>query len=238
MSKGTTVFERFKERRKLAGMATEEKYLNPLNALIGDVVSLDLLDYRELDFTVIQLRVVSRLIGEREFPFVDYYLLHRGLGAPEDEIQCVLRFIPLDEPDKDSGRTHTVFLLRLQDEFEHDDAVVETLAANSGYTYFVNSAPADAAEEWVPQEFPTRVNDIELPYDCDVDIVKDENHDGEVEDDEVESHKLTLWDFWRVISAEGGDDVTEYLFVEIDQEDGWTELFTGEEVDPAIVTKL
>lgn len=236
MPKGTTIFERFKERRRLAGMDTEEKFANPLDVRLGDVVSLDCLDWRDLDFQVTQFRVVTRLIGEREFPFVDYYLLHRGLSA-DDEIRCVLRFIPLDEPDPDSGRTHSVFLLQMQDEFEHNDEVVEVLGQNAGYTFYV-PAPEGSEEEWVAQEFPTRVNDIELAYDCDVDIVKDANHDGEVEDDEVESHKLTLWDFWRAISAEGGDDLTEYLFVEIDQADGWTEIFTGEEIDPAIVTKL
>ena len=237
MAKGTTIFERFKERRRVAGLDTEEKFSNPLDVRLGDVVSLDCLDWRDLDFQVSQFRVVTRLIGEKEFPFVDYYLFHRGIGDAEDEVRCVLRFIPLDEPDPAAGQTHTVYLLSLTQEFEHDDSVVEVLSQDAGYSYFTPAANG-AEDEWDQQEFPTRVNDISLAYDCEVDIVKDENHDGEVEDDEVESHKITLWDFWRVISAEGGEDTTEYLFVQIDQEDGWTELFTGEEVDPAIVTKL
>ena len=234
--KGTTVFERWREKRRLEGLETEEKYLNPLDAKLGDVVSLDVLDWREFDFTVSQFRVVTRLIGGREFPFVDYYLLHRGLDN-EDETRCLLRYIPLDEPDPDSGQTHTVLLLKPQDEFEHDEEVVKTLKADSGYTYFT-PIKGGGPEDYNEQVFPTRVNDIHLPYDCQVDVVKDENHDGEVGEDEVESHKLTLWDFWRTVSAEGGEDTTEYLYVEVDQEDGWTELFVGEEVDPAVVTKL
>ncbi len=240
MAKATTAFERFKERRRLAGMDTEEKFLNPLDVRVGDVVTLDALDLRDLDFQVTQFRVVNRLIGGREFPLVDYYLRHRSITHKSAEIHYLLRFIPLDDPDPAAGLTHTTFLLHMVEESEHNDAVLAVLAEDNGYTYHTEKVADEATGdvEWEPQEFPSRVNDISLPYDCQVDIVKDENHDGEVEDDEVESHKLTLWDFWRVISVEGGDDVTEYLFVEIDQEDGWTELFVGTEVDQAIVTKL
>ena len=223
-------------------MDTEEKFLNPLDVRIGDVVSLDALDLRDLDFQVTQFRVVTRLIGGREFPFVDYYLRHRSITHKSAEIHYLLRFIPLDDPDLAEGRTHTIFLLHMVEEFEHNDAVLAVLAEDNGYTYHTEAVPDENGVtgdvEWKAQEFPTRVNDISLPYDCQVAIIKDEDHDGEVEEDEVESHKLTLWDFWRVISAESGGDMTEYLFVEIDQEDGWTELFVGTEVDQAIITKL
>ena len=235
MAKGTTVFERWKERRRLANMDTEEKYVNPLDVRLGDIVSLDCLDWRDLDFQVTQFRVVTRKIGRDEFPFTDYYLLHRGTG--DDEVRCILRYIPLDEPDPDAGRTHTVLLLHQVDEFEHNQEVLDVLAQNAGYTHFT-PAPEGSEEEWVENQFPFRVNDLEIPYDCSVDLVKDENHDGEVEDDEVKSFSLTYWDFWRTVSAEGGGDTTEYLFVEVDQGDGWTELFQGEEIDTAIVTKL
>jgi hypothetical protein len=234
MAKGTTVFERWREKRRQAGLDTEEKYLNPLGVKLGDLVELDRLDWRGLDFTITQFRVVTRKIGRDEFPFTDYYLRHRGL-KPEDEIFCLLRYIPLDDPDPDSGKTHEVYLLELVEESEHSEQIMEVLAANSGYTYYTDVKGQD---DWEEQVFPTRVNDVETPYDCDVDIVQDKDHDGEVEDDEVESHKATLWDFWRLISAEGSKDVTEYLFVEVDQDDGWTELFRGEEVDPATVTKM
>jgi hypothetical protein len=234
MPKGTTIFERWQERRKQANLDTEEKFVNPLGVRLGDPVSLDCLDWRDLDqLQVTQFRVVTRKIGNQEFPFTDYYLRHRGL-EPGEERTCLLRYVPLDDPDPDSGATHEVYLLKLVGEFEIDEEVMEVLKQDSGYA----CPTLDEDGDWVLVEFPTRVNDVEIPYDCDVDIVKDADHDGEAEDDEVESHQITLWDFWRLISAEGVGDRTEYLFVEVDQEDGWTELFQGGEIDPAIVSKL
>jgi hypothetical protein len=232
VGRGTTVYERWRERRRLASADTEELYLNPLDARVGDVVTLDHPDFQDLDFQVRQFRVLTREIGEREFPITDYYLLHRGL-TNDDTVYRLLRYIPLDEPDPDAGRTHTVLLLNPVDECEHNQQIMDELAANQGYT-FEMLFDDNVAEEIL---FPSRVNDIQLPYECSVDIIKDADHDGEVEPEEVESHRLTYWDFWRCTSEEE-DAPVEYLFVEVDQEDGWTEFFIGEEIDQETITKL
>ena len=229
--RGTTVFERWRERRRVEGLDTEGRYLNPLEVSLGDIVNLDCLDWRGLDFTVTQFRVVTRVIGEQEFPFVDYYLRHRG--QLEEERQVLLRFIPLDDPDPEAGKTHTVLMLTQQDAFEHNDSVVQVLQANAGYG-IVTEDPEN------PIIFSGRVGEVRLPYDCQVETIQDTDHDGEAEMDEVVTSKLTLWDFYRTftrVPSPAAISEVEYLYVEVDQASGWTELFIGEEVDQSIVTK-
>lgn len=222
MARGTTLFERWREQRKLASAAFEEIYLNPLKIRLGDSITIDRVNWKDLEFQVQQFRVVTRKIGKRDFPLTDYHLIHRGLDGRE--VSILLRFIPLAAPDLAAGITHSVYLLDLVDAFAYSSEVMDVLKMDQGYTYF-----RSRGEESVAECFPTRVGDVHAPYGCDVDIVQDKDHDGEVEKDEIESHKLTLWDFWRSTSVEGVD-TTQYLFVEVDEEDGWTELFQGEEI--------
>lgn len=233
--KTTTLFAKWRNDRAEASKETEDKYLNPLGLKLdgpGDVVSIDSLDWRELDFNCRQFRVLTRNIGGEEFPITDYFLRHRPLDG--DDIECVLRYIPI--PDSDGVLTHQVFLLSAQDEFEYSEEVMNVLKANSGYTYFV---PGENDGEWLEETFPTRVDEVSLPYDCEVATIKDVDGDGDVHDDEVVHSSLTFWDFWRVsVDEELGEEFTEYLFAEITSDDGWTTLYLGSEIDPATVVKV
>ncbi len=216
-------------------MDTEERFLNPLGVRVGDSVGLDLLDLRDLDLQVTGFRVVTRKIGGREFPLTDYYLKDVGLDGGTSYI---LRYIQLDEPDKASELTHQALLLQLLDESERDEDEMQVLGdgGGAGFVFFTASKTTDG--EWDEHDYPSRVNGITNPYECDVVIVRDADHDGDVDMDEVEEHRMTYWDFWRTGSDEVGTDQTEYLFVEVDDNDGWTEKFTGVEIDQDVITKL
>jgi hypothetical protein len=234
MSNGTTIFERWKDRRRETNKDTEEKYINPLDVRLGDVVTIDALDWRDLDLRVHQFRVVNRIINGEEFPFTDYFLRARTID--DDEYNCILRYVPIEDPDVHSGTTHLVYLLHIVDEHEYVSETIHHLDSGSfGYGHVVEGD--DGTKVIQMQEFPSRVNDITMVYPCSVDVVQDKNNDGEVEDDEVETYTMRLWDFWRDIE-EDGQEFTEYLFVEIDDKDEWTTLYHGEEVCQTVVNKL
>jgi len=211
VTKATTRFERWLERRRLERADTEELYENPLNARIGGVVNLTLPGWEDLDFKVLALRQVVRNIGDEAFPFTDYRLLSRDMEG--NEFHYGLRYIPLDEPDLESGLTHRVFLLTPVMEHEYDEALDDDLHDCQPVTYKSLNAEGEEVEE----TWSDRVDGVELPYECVVHTLSDQDHDGEVDRDEVEEETMVFFDFERSTRVEGQiDQEVEYLFIEID----------------------
>jgi hypothetical protein len=77
-----------------------------------------------------------------------------------------------------------------------------------------------------------RLNDVVDSYKTQVTVVKDANRDGRVERDEVKHMRLEYWDYCRQTRDAGGQPVTQFLFVEMDAENGWFQLWQGRSVDP------
>lgn len=226
--RGTTLFERWKARRADARLDTEQRFYNPLDLRVGALISLNLEGLEDLDFQVLTLREVKRVINDQPYLLADYDL--RAYNLEGQEFRYRLRLVPLEEPDLESGLTHLVILLSPVDSFEYDEGVQGVLDADEGY---VVSPGTD--QEAV---FPTRVQDISEPYDTEIAVVSDENHDGQVEDDEVERFQDRYWDFWRNAAEEGDPERVEYLFVDVSQRDGWTEIWQGPEISPEDVEIL
>src|SRR6185312_9024655 len=118
MGKGRTLWEMLLDKLQ---RPAEFRYYNPLRVRIGSAVTLDEVEWRDLNFFVLSINEYKRTIGGQEFRFIDYALVARPLAG--DKILVRLRLMPVDDPDQAAGVTHHVLLLRLDDDLPYDEGL-------------------------------------------------------------------------------------------------------------------
>jgi hypothetical protein len=219
MAKGKTLWEML--MAKLHG-PVELRYYNPLKAKIGSSIMINDIDLRDYNFFIKEIRQYQRAIGGKPFFFVDYVLLARPLHG--DDIWLRLRLNPVDDPEAASGLTHTALLLRLYDEMAYDENLHKVVTDTTKKFEVVENGQV-TEEYW-------RINDVATPYKAKLSILKDENKDGQVDEEEVEKEGLEYWDYWRDTKDEVGQPLRQYLFVEMNTDTGWFQIWRGQEIDP------
>jgi hypothetical protein len=218
MAKGKTLWEMLLD--KVRG-PVEFGYYNPLKARIGTYITLDEPDLHDLDFRVEEIREYRRTIGGKEFLFADYVLLARPLD--KEEVQARLRLNPVEDPDRAAGLTHHALLLRLDDEMAYSEEFHQVVKDDTGKFQVLDDGKV-TAEYW-------RINEVRQPYRAKVAVIKDANHDKTVDRDEVERVELEYWDYARQTTTPGGLPAVEYLFIEMDRDTGWFQIWRGQEID-------
>ncbi len=222
MARGKTLWEMLLEW--LAG-PQEFKYYNPLRARVGSPVTLDTVELRDLNFFLREVRAYRRQIEGREFPFADYVLVARQLDG--DEVVCRVRLVPA-AGGAGRGEDHDVLLLRLYDDRSYDEGLHNVVRDTTGKFEVLEDGHV-TEEYW-------RVNDVLEPYKAEVAVLRDVNEDKTVQADEVERLRLEYWDYWRETPDEAGTPSVQYLFVEMDADNGWFQLWRGQAIDPRRVT--
>lgn len=195
------------------------KVQNPFFAKIGSSVLLDVMDYRDMTFFVKEIKEVTRTIGTQQFPFVDYSLLSRPLG--KDDVFIKLRLMPIVNAQKGHvDLTHNVLLLSKYDEMPFNQGLRDTLNAND----FVvsDNQGVEIAKYW-------RINDVKNSYHASLKIVNEENDNNP--DAMFLRDGIEYWDYWREHPDEAGQIVKEYLFVEMETDNGYFTIWKGEEIN-------
>jgi len=200
----------------------EFQYYNPLKAKVGNAVTIDEMDLRDLNFFIKEVREYKRSISGQQFLFVDYVLLARPLGGEDKWVR--LRLNPVDDPERVAGLTHQVLLLHLDDEMAYNEELHKV--CNDTTKKFQVLQDGAVKEEFF------RINDVTGSYKARVSVLKDLDSDGTVEESEVRKTNIEYWDYWREYKDEAGQPVTEFLFIEMDASNGWFQLWKGQEVDP------
>ena len=219
MAKGKTLWEMLTE--KFSG-PVEFKFYNPLKARIGNSVTIDTLELRDYNFFLREIREYQRSIGGQEFLFSDYVLLARPLQG--DDIWVRLRLNPVDDAKRVAGLTHHILLLQLCEEMAYNEDFYGVVTDTTGKFQVLQEGQV-TEEYW-------RIHDVTSAYKARVSVVQDVNNDNKVEMDEVGKQDLEYWDYWREIKDEAGQPVTEFLFIEMDGNNGWFQLWKGREFDP------
>jgi hypothetical protein len=219
MARGRTLWEMLVD--KVRG-PTELRYYNPLKARVGNSLMISELDLKEHNFFVREIREYRRSIGGREFIFTDYTLLSRPIEG--DDVWVRIRLLPMEnDPDTKSGLTHHVLVLRLYDELPYNEDFYKVVTDTTKKFEVIE-------EGRVTEEF-WRVNDVQDSYQAEVAVLKDTDQNNQVDRDEVEKVKVEYWDYWREVKDEGGQSAREYLFVEMDRDNGYFQLWKGRETD-------
>ncbi len=219
MTRGRTLWEILLD--KFSG-PSELHYYNPLKARIGVSVTIDTVEMRDLNFFLQEIREYKRRIGPQEFTFVDYSLLARPLHG--DDVSMRLRLNPIADPQKAGGREYNVLMLRLDDEMEYAADFEKLLNDKTGLFQI--------RQDGVVKEEFQRMYGLKTPYQATVSYLRDVNQDHRIERDEIDTLELKYWDFSRQIKDEAGQPLEEYLFVEMDGQTGWIQIWCGCELDP------
>ncbi len=218
--KGKTLWEMFLARIR-GGNGAGLAFGNPLDLRIGSAVPVAFAngaDFANRDFSVNEIREYNRQIGGQEFRFTDYVL--RGVNAKSLDANDVLTARVRVVPNPAGGQD--ALLLRLYDEFAFAQDFLDVLKDSTGI-FEVTDDPSGAKDTF------KRVNDLRESYQAAVLVVGATTPDGKAAPGKVSPLKLEYWDYWRDADIGGGNTAKEFVFVEMNSDTGWFQIWRGRE---------
>jgi hypothetical protein len=222
MAKGRTLWEMFVDWAK---GPRELRQFNPLRAKIGNALVIDNIEWRDRNFLVREIRIYSRRIEGQEFLFADYAATERTTKGEETSIRARLN------PAADahfSEIPHHALLLALEDDLAYDQGLHDVVRDTTKKFQILQDGKITA-------EF-MRLHDLSEPYHAEVTVLVDEDQNKRIDRDEVKTIKVDYWDYARDVPDAAGQPEKEYLFVEMDKDTGWFQIWRGKEIDPRKVS--
>lgn len=219
--KGKTLWEMFTERIRGGGNGAGIAFANPLDLRVGSAVNVPFSNGAELanyDFSVQEIREYNRRIGGQDFRFTDYIL--RGVNKKSfdanDVIAARLRAVP------NQAGAHDDLLLRLYDEFVFAEDFLGVLKDTSG-VFETTDDKSGTSETF------SRINDLRESYEAAVLAISETTVDGKAASDKTAAVKLEYWDYWRDADLGDGKTAKEFVFVEMNSDTGWFQIWRGRE---------
>jgi hypothetical protein len=218
--KGKTLWEMLVERVKgnnSNGHSTTVSFHNPLDLRVGAAFPMAFANGPELenfDFTVQEIREYVRRIAGQEFQFTDYAL--RGLNKKTFDADQALMYRLRVMPNAAGGQEK--LLLRLYDEFAFAEDFLAVVKDESGVF--------ETTDEGTKASFD-RINGLRESYEAVVMVVSETGEDGKAK--KTSSVKVEYWDYWREMELGVGNTTKEFIFVEMDSETGWIQIWRGRE---------
>ena len=181
----------------------EQTLYNPFSAKVNSNVLLD----NEL-YTITS---VIELRGDK-YSFSSYYL--------GDDKKIVV--------SKSKGKISTVEVDKI-DEFGYDEVFhKEILLGQHKEDEKCVDDPNYDFDFAAGNDIFRRVNDIKIPLTCNRREVTDFNDDGKISSNEYSDSQVVIWDYYRATQY----DEAEFLFVEMNNETGYFQLWRGLERNP------
>ena len=223
--KGSTLWEMLQERvhRHAGGNGNGAaiEFYNPRDLRVGSPLRMAFANgpaFADYDFTVQEVREYNRRIGGQAFSFTDYVL--RGVNTKsfdaDQSMAARVRAVP------NQAGAHDALLLRLSDEFAFAEDFLGVLKDQTGI-FEVKDDDSGAADTF------TRVNDLRESYEAAVLVVAGTNADGKAPPAKTSTAKLEYWDYWREMEIGNGKTAKEFLFVEMNSDTGWFQIWRGRE---------
>ena len=220
--KGRSLFDILTGRNQRDMTPLELQYHNPLEAKIGCTVCFDHEeDMAGINFVIEKISVYETKIGREKFHHTDYHLKGTSLDT-EGYIRIRLRLTPDENVVDKLG--HRIQILYLYEEMVWDEDLYNMLCENgdhnpdydaAGETSFKVNYDDEGKELESPRQY-WRIENVPDPYESDCTLLADLDGDGTIEDDELEHFPVSSWDFHRMTDDENGQEMTEYLTVEMD----------------------
>jgi hypothetical protein len=185
----------------------ETAIYNPLSARCGAFVAIDAIDFRGKNYRIAEIQQYDHDVGGKRFQLVNYVLRF-------DEEVVRLRAIPAE------GRWKAL-LLTLYDDLAYDEGLHNVVRDDT--LKFV----VDDPEENLHEEY-WRVEDVRESYKAEVTILRGKEPNAPPE---VSTARIEYWDYWRDTEVDGVK-VTQYLYVEMNAETGWFQIWRGTETEP------
>jgi hypothetical protein len=196
-------------------------FANPLDLRVGSAVAIAYAngpEFNDYNFTAQEIREYTRRIGAQEFRFTDFIL--RGVNAKspdaDDTMAARLRVVP------NQAGAHDSLLLRLYDEFEFAEDFLGVVKDTTGL-FKVTDDKTGAETTFA------RINDQRESYQAAVLVVSETTPDGKGATGKVSPAKIEYWDYWRDVDIGGSKTAKEFIFVEMNSDTGWFQIWRGRE---------
>jgi len=219
--RGKTLWEMLLERLHGNSNGAGIAFANPLDLRVGSAVAVAYAngpEFADYSFTAQEIREYTRRIGAQEFRFTDFIL--RGVNAKspaaDDTMAARLRVVP------NQAGAHDALLLRLYDEFAFAEDFLGVVKDTTGL--FKTRDDKSGAEETF-----SRINDLRESYQVAVLVVSETMPDGKAAPAKVSPAKVEYWDYWRDADIGGGKTAKEFVFVEMNSDTGWFQIWRGRE---------
>ncbi|CAE7860254.1 RARS [Symbiodinium microadriaticum] len=224
-SGGRTIWDIITGRNKRDMTPLELQYHNPLEARVGQTIRLQHEPgLSGINFNVEKMAVYETKVGREKFYHTDYFLRGVTIGM-EKPLRFRLRLTP-DEDETNEIRCK-VQVLHLYDEMGYDEEFETNVLCSESNDFLINyddegnELPEDAARQYWRNNTPDGCQHALDPYTSRCTVLMDTDGDGTIEDDELERFDVTYWDYSRLTDNEQGQEITEFLTIEKDEETGY-----------------
>ena len=134
-------------------------------------------------------------------------------------MQVRLRAVP-----NAAGAADTL-LLRLEDEFAFSEDFLGVVKDTTGIFEVVDD------ESGAKATF-SRLNGLRVSYEAAVLTVAETTADGKALPAKASRAQIEYWDYWREMTTGGNHTANEFLFVEMNSDTGWFQIWRGREFFP------
>jgi hypothetical protein len=117
---------------------------------------------------------------------------------------------------------HDSLLLRLDDEFAFAEDFLGVVKDTTGIFEETDDKSGQKTTF-------SRINDLRESYVAAVLVVAATTPDGKGAPGKTTAAKLEYWDYWRDADLGGGKTAKEFLFVEMNSDTGWFQIWRGRE---------
>ena len=215
---GKTLWEMLTHR---GNQSVPVPFWNPQDLRIGSSVLVSRVngpEFGDYEFTVKEIREYVRRIGAQEFSFTDYVL--KGINTKTfdatDEVTVRLRIFPNESGAKDA------ILLRLYDELAFAEDFLAVVKDTTGVFEITNDETSE------PETYH-RINDVQGAYEGAVLVISATTADGKAPAGTTKTGHFEYWDYWRDVPIGLGKTAKQFLFVEMDTDTGWFQIWRGAE---------
>jgi hypothetical protein len=219
--KGKTLWEMLMARLNNAGNGAGIPFYNPEDLGMGSAVNVPYVNGADLagyDFSVREIREYNRHIGSQEFRFTDYVLSGVNTKSFEAEGTLVARMRAVPN----QAGSHDMLLLRLYDEFGFAEDFLQVVKDDTGIFEIQDDKTGE-------KESYTRINDLRESYQAAVLLVQETAPDGKAVNGKTSGQKIEYWDYWRDVDLGNGKTAKEFVFVEMNSDTGWFQIWRGRE---------
>lgn len=237
-----TLFEVLTGRNKQP--PTELQFFNPLQARIGWIATFQHEpELVGIEFPVEKIWVVETVVRGRKYLHAEYGLkeVSTSLGKP---LRFKLRVTPDEDAPNDIKCRLQLFFLT--DEQNWDQGLYDYCCRPVCYE---NGQPTDLCfvvqqdDEGKPLETPRKywrigetarnpLSDPVLdPWHGKVTLLSDPNHDGKVDNSEMDRYSITYWDFSRITHNDRDQQITEYFEVTLKDATRYFQMHRGTDID-------
>ena len=117
---------------------------------------------------------------------------------------------------------YDTLLLRLEDEFAFSEDFLGVVKDTTGIFEVVDDKSG-------AKDTFSRINDLRESYEAAVLAVAATTADGKAVPDKTSPARVEYWDYWRDVDIGDGHAAKEFLFVEMNSETGWFQIWRGRE---------